>query len=157
MDGFGDDIQLYIDTDHTTGGVWGTANYAALGAADTIDRNPGVQSAEFPDRAAKRIGHRRSRIRNMQLDVQAYILPGDPAYDRLIAAARNSNNDGSEIVRVMYVEGERTEPGNFFWEGDVVVTDPGTPSSGFGEGSTRTIVLRSAADSPNTPIEGTTS
>ena len=153
----GEEITLQVDIAHTAGGAWGTSNYETLGAAETIDRSPGVQSAQFKNREKKHYTYRRSTIRDMQLDVVAYVKPGNAAFDRLQAAANNANNDGSEIVRVLYCEGDPDVAGNFFFEGDVVVTENGGAKSDFAEGVTKTFELRMAEDSPNDPVEGTTS
>ena len=156
MEVLGEDYEIWIDVDHNTHAVWGVANWQPLGGAPVADRSPGVMSAEFVDRIKKEYGHRRSKKRNPQIDLEVYVRPGDTAYDRLREAAEDATNNGPEILHVMIVEGERGVAGNTFWEGDFVITESGAPSTGFGEGSTETHTLRHAADSPNESVKGTT-
>lgn len=157
FDSFGEEYRIEIDTSHDSGGVWGVATWVELGATNKVDREPGVKSAAIPDRSKPNIGYKRSKQRDPKLEIEPTVLPGNAAYDRLVEAAADTTNNGTEILRVKITEGDPAEAGNTFWESDMLVTEEGPASSSFGDVSAKTYTLRHAADSPNTPVKGVTS
>lgn len=156
FDGFGEEYRFLIDVDFTSGGVWGTANWEQLAGTPKIDRTKGIVSAEFVDRAKQQKAWRRSKVRSPELVVDAYVQPGNAAFDRLDEASEDATNDGTEILHIMVVEGDPEVAGNRFWEYDVVITDEPAATSEFGEGAMISYTLKLAADSVNTPVKGFT-
>ena len=152
----GEDIKLYLDTAHVTGGVWGSATWVEAKCADELSGDRGIISAEFECRGEEETGSRRSTRRNRTLSLSLFVKPGDAAYDRLMTAADNQNNDGSEILRLALVDGDITTAGNKMVENDYVVVSASDdyPSS---EGAKVDLELKRAADSPNTRTVSTTS
>jgi hypothetical protein len=147
----GDEYRPYIDIDHTTGGTWAVADWLELVTCTDISDDPGLIVAEFNFRGFTSIGGRRSLRRKPELSMTIGLFHGDPAFDRLYAAAVNNNNDGSEIVRLRIVEGYNTTVGAKYVENDFIVASmpKSTPS---GELFAIEFGFLRAADSPNTAI-----